>query len=592
MPDTPSPSADAVTGSPDAPPASASPSQLLESTPPPSANRASASSAASSAASRRARLSRRYLPQTSQGRLTLAFVAVVALTLALVALVVLNRLDEYFYQQDRTALASRTVTVRDLAAFIIRISAAGEPVVDAAGTVNPRVDATLNNPDNLSFLANQVAFADVVIRLGTGTQDQADDVPFVPAEGASYAGVLTAAPAPGQARESIQSQQTSLIPAAFPYAMEVSLSDPYTYRQSTFNTITGLLLVVTIIAFAISIVAAAFLASRFTRPLRRLTEAVRRISEGDLSSRVPIEGSGGAPEVAVLSHQFNRMAARLEESVEVIRRDRDRSRDFLADVSHELRTPIAALRTFNELVREQAADDPEARREFLEASSQQIDRLDWLAQNLLELSKLDSGLVLLELRPDDLRACVEAAAEHAEQSAERRGVNLQVHVPDRPVRIHHDPQRVGQVITNLVGNALKFTPRGGTVEVEMEPDRDGAIIRVRDNGPGIDPADLPRVFERFYRGGQATEARSSGSGLGLSIVKSIVDMHGGRISVQSQIGHGSVFTVFLPRDPRIAAATPPSQEAGVVATLDQAAAGSAGPDTPDVAISSPAEGSG
>ena len=97
------------------------------------------------------------------------------------------------------------------------------------------------------------------------------------------------------------------------------------------------------------------------------------------------------------------MADRLEESVEIIRRDRDRSRDFLADVSHELRTPIAALRTFNELLKGQAGADSDARAEFLESSGQQIDRLDWLAQNLLELSKLDSGLVLLDLRPDDLR---------------------------------------------------------------------------------------------------------------------------------------------------------------------------------------------
>ena len=118
------------------------------------------------------------------------------------------------------------------------------------------------------------------------------------------------------------------------------------------------------------------------------------------------------------------MAARLDESVAIIRRDRDRSRDFLADVSHELRTPIAALRTFNELLREGAGDDPATRTEFLESSRQQLERLDWLAQNLLELSKLDSGLVLLDLRPDDLRTAVESAVEQAEPTARRRGIAL------------------------------------------------------------------------------------------------------------------------------------------------------------------------
>jgi len=538
----------------------------------------------------------RIAPRTSQGRLTLAFVAVVALTLGLVGLVVLNRLDDYFYQQDRTALASRTLTVRDLTAFLVRFSAGGAPVIAADGTVSPQVDSTLSNPDNLAFLANQVAFADVTIRLGNGIQEPSGELTFVPAQGGQYVGMLTAPPAPGQAREEISYQQTSLVPEGVPYAMEVTLSGPYTYRQSTIGTITGLLLVVTIIALALSIVVAAFLASRFTSPLRRLTDAAGKISEGDLSSRVPAEGLGGASEVAELSRQFNRMAARLEESVKVIRRDRDRSRDFLADVSHELRTPIAALRTFNELVRDQAADDPEARREFLEASSQQIDRLDWLAQNLLELSKLDSGLVLLELRPDDLRACVESAAEHAEQSAERRGVELRVLLPDRPVRIHHDPQRIGQVVGNLVGNALKFTPRGGLVEVEVQPDREGAILRVRDTGEGIDPADLPRIFERFYRGGRATEARSSGSGLGLAIVKSIVDMHGGRIAVESRAGHGATFTVFLPRDPRAAAAEQPRADRAPVAppaagiqAADASRASAASGGT-DMANSSPAGG--
>ena len=126
----------------------------------------------------------------------------------------------------------------------------------------------------------------------------------------------------------------------------------------------------------------------------------------------------------------------------MIRRDRDRSRDFLADVSHELRTPIAALRTFNELLKGQAGADPEARSEFLESGGQQIDRLDWLATNLLELSKLDSGLVLLELRPDDLRAAVEDAVEQAEGTAQKRNIALRLHLPQRPVRIRHDPQRI------------------------------------------------------------------------------------------------------------------------------------------------------
>ncbi len=214
----------------------------------------------------------------------------------------------------------------------------------------------------------------------------------------------------------------------------------------------------------------------------------------------PSQVRAGSSELAELAVQFNAMADRVEESVEIIRRDRDRSRDFLADVSHELRTPLAALRTFNELLREGAAEDPAARAEFIESSGQQIERLDWLAQNLLELSKLDSGLVLLDLRPDDLRAAVESAVEQNGAAAERRGVSLSLDLPDAPIRIRHDPQRIGQVVANLVANAVKFTGRGGSVTVDVAGTPDGARIDVADTGVGIDATELPHVFERFYRG--------------------------------------------------------------------------------------------
>jgi signal transduction histidine kinase len=134
-------------------------------------------------------------------------------------------------------------------------------------------------------------------------------------------------------------------------------------------------------------------------------------------------------------------------------------------------------------------------------------------------------------------------------------------MPDTPLRVHHDAQRVGQAVSNLVGNAVKFTPPGGRVIVSVLPIEGGGLIEVADTGVGIDPDELPRVFERFYRGSRANEARSSGSGLGLAIVKSIIDMHGGTIAVQSRLGAGTRFAVTLPRDPRLVRApgAPPGQ---------------------------------
>ncbi|HEX9043494.1 MAG TPA: HAMP domain-containing sensor histidine kinase [Candidatus Limnocylindrales bacterium] len=493
------------------------------------------------------------LPHSFQARLTLGFVAVVAFTLVLVAGLALNRLDDYFAAQERQNVATRATAVANVLRVFVEREAtnAGEPVLAPSNRVSPAVSAFLARNEEFMEALARIGQADLKVRIGSTTQPSASapDI-LVPAPGASWSAVYNGPALTGQSRSQeshsyIFKDTSGLIP----WAMEITLSNPFTYRATTIADLTVVLVLVALVALAVALLLASILARRFTTPIRRLTETSRVIAGGDLSARVA--GDLGSPlEIATLSRQFNLMAERLEESVEFIRRDRDRSRDFLADVSHELRTPIAALRTFNELLREGAANDPAARDEFLESSSQQLERLDWLAQNLLELSKLDSGLVLLDLRPDDLRSAVESSVEQAEALAHRRGIALTVHLPKRPLRIRHDPQRIAQVVSNLIGNAIKFTERGGTVTVDLEPHRDGARIRVSDTGVGIDTAELPRIFERFYRGTRANEARSSGSGLGLAIVRSIVDMHEGRVTVESRLGAGSTFTVYLPHDPR------------------------------------------
>ncbi len=500
-------------------------------------------------ASRRAQLAHRVMPHTFQGRLTLAFVAILALTLTLVTTLVLNRLGDYFYQQQLQDLTARSIGVAQYVAFVAERSTGGiRPVVGPAAVVDPAVVVELNQASLQRFVADRLGKADVEVRLGTIA-----DETFVLASGGDFKAPLEAAAPIGQTREFITSAPViyDVTGSLIPYKIEVTLSNPYTYRATAIATTTGLLAIIAIVALGVSVVAAAALARRFTTPLRRLAEASRGLAEGDLAQRVPTDAAtAGALELRELALQFNAMADRVQESVDIIRRDRDRSRDFLADVSHELRTPIAALRTFNELLQEHAGEDPDARAEFLEASGVQLERLDWLAQNLLELSKLDSGLVLLDLRPDDLRAAVEQAVEQADTAAHRRGVDVDIQLPDHPIRIRHDPVRIGQVVANLVGNAIKFTPRGGRVRVEVAGTPGGARIEVSDTGVGIAPDELPRIFERFYRGTRASEARGSGSGLGLAIVRSIVEMHGGSVDVESHLGSGSRFTVKLPRSPR------------------------------------------
>ena len=491
-------------------------------------------------------------------RLVIAFLAVVSIALILVFISLPRLLDGYFQQQSQDDLNRRANQVRTFVA--IQLSqyesppdAAPRPLLNETDppTLTDGLKAALGTPESGSIrtLAENVAEANLTVTIAAD-RDHPNDIVY-------RLDVLLpdSFGDPGEQREDLSASQPIDIPDLFwsqqpagapVRPVTVTLSDPFTYRAQTLQTIVGVMIVAALIALIAAVIISILIADRLSHPIRRLTTAARDLSEGHLDVRVGQEGS--TPEVSELTQAFNAMAERLESSIEIIRRDRDRSRDFLADVSHELRTPIAALRTFNELMGEGAVDDEDTRREFIEQSRQQIERLDWLATNLLELSKLDSGLVLLDLRPDDLRAVVESAVAQAQPSAQRKGVSLVAQLPDEPLRQRHDPQRIGQVLNNLIGNAIKFTPAGGQVEVELAPTPSGAELHVRDTGVGIAPGELPHVFDRFYRGASAHESRAAGSGLGLSIVKSIVEMHSGRIAVQSTPGHGTEITVSLPRD--------------------------------------------
>lgn len=487
-------------------------------------------------------------------RLVLAIGAVVAMALSIVLVALPSQLDGYFAQQDAQNLQARTDAMATLVGnqIIMVTTLAGNtfPVLQYQPLrASTAVYKALEQTGFVESLTPKVALADVTVDI-KGSPDATDAAYHLHVPLAEDAG------RPGQTRETNLTATTTVRvpdvyytenPAAAPVRLvSVTLSSPFTFRQQTVTTLVNVLVGAAIAALAASIVAAVLLAQWLTSPVRRLTHASRALADGRLDVRVPVN-EFGSPELAELAGSFNEMAGRLQESIDIISADRDRSREFVADVSHELRTPIAALRTFNELLREGAGDDPATRDEFLEQSHRQIVRLDWLATNLLEMSKLDSGLVSLDLRMEDLRAVVESAIQQAEPVAARKGVDLVMHLPDRPVRQPHDPPRIGQVLTNLIGNAIKFTPTGGRVDVELVQTPGGARLEVSDTGAGIAPEELPHVFERFWRGARAPELRASGSGLGLSIVKSIVDMHEGTISIQSASDMGTQVTVDLPR---------------------------------------------
>lgn len=338
-------------------------------------------------------------------------------------------------------------------------------------------------------------------------------------------------------------QQISMPDLSPPLTFTITVSSPYTSRATTLERVRSTLYFTGLLALIASLAVGVLVARRFTNPLARLRRASSRLAHGQLDERAP---RSDIVEIDDLAQQFNVMADRLSESLRMLEADRDRLREFVADVSHELRTPIAALRAFTELQRDGEVDEP-TRREFLARSEEQIRRLEWLSTNLLDLSRIDAGIFPLDMRLGDLRDPIRSVVEAHAEIAEERGVSLASEVPASAVVLRFDRERIVQLLTNLVGNGLKFTPRGGEVVVSLADAPEGAILVVRDTGPGITEAELPHIFDRFFRGTNVGQARASGSGLGLSIARSIVEMHQGAIEVASAAGMGATFTVRLPR---------------------------------------------
>lgn len=221
-------------------------------------------------------------------------------------------------------------------------------------------------------------------------------------------------------------------------------------------------------------------------------------------------------------------------------------RDFVANVSHELKTPVTSIKGFTETLLDGAGDDPEARERFLRIVAGQADRLNSIIGDLLALSSLEAGQVGgAPLHEADVCDVVHVAVEVCGVKAERKGIRLEVSCAE-PVSASINPPLLEQAVVNLVDNAIKYSPEGSTVLIGLEARPSQVVITVRDQGPGIAREHLPRLFERFYRVDEARSRDLGGTGLGLAIVKHIAQLHGGRVSVDSRVGAGSVFSLYLP----------------------------------------------
>jgi two-component system sensor histidine kinase BaeS len=308
----------------------------------------------------------------------------------------------------------------------------------------------------------------------------------------------------------------------------------YAMKQTVVHSMTVASVVGTLLTVGVALFLGAWFSRRLTRPLHRMMEAIHRIGRGDLDTQLPVDSTDEYGEVA---QAFNDMADRLKRTEEA-------RRHLVADVAHELRIPLTIMQGQLELIQQGVkAPGPET----LLPIQDEVIRLTRLVQDLHQLTLAEVGQLPLHIQPTDLSTLLTRIVDNFQVEAEARDIRLQLvaSLPDG-VRVMVDPDRITQVFVNLIGNALRYTPGGGKVTVNLHAETEAAVVAVRDSGPGIAPEHLPHVFDRFYRADADRSRESGGTGLGLAIAKEFVEAHHGDIEVSSQVGQGTTFLVRLP----------------------------------------------
>ena len=304
-------------------------------------------------------------------------------------------------------------------------------------------------------------------------------------------------------------------------------------REAFLASINRALLLAAGVAGLAAVLLTLVLSRRILRPVEALTAAARRMERGDLSQRVEVHSQD---EIGELAQAFNAMAdglARLEEL----------RRNMVTDVAHELRTPLSNIRGYLEALQDGVI---ETKPEVIDSLHEEAMLLNRLVDDLRELTLAEAGQLKLERRPVAPADLVDRALEAARAQAAAKGITLQADLPEDLPLVDIDSQRIGQVLGNLLNNALTHTPSGGKVVVAARAKQLTVELSVSDTGEGIPPERLPYIFERFYRADRSRSRATGGTGLGLSIAKQLVEAHGGRISVASQLGKGTTFTFTMP----------------------------------------------
>jgi len=306
-------------------------------------------------------------------------------------------------------------------------------------------------------------------------------------------------------------------------ALMVEAGDSADHAQAMYDeSVTTVVLAAVVVAAIASVVLAIILARMLARPLAEVGGAARRIADGDYGARVPREGP---EEIASLADSFNQMAASLE-------RQEAMRRDFIANAAHELRTPLTNLQGYLEALRDGVITPDRATYDSLWDEAERLVRLSHSLDALAEGDAATGPPTLVEI---DLAAAIRAAVELAQPTLDRAGLmvvlDVPVHLPARA-----NPDHFAQVLSNLLSNAARYTPTGGTVTIRAERRATDLLVSIANTGEGIPPDDLDRVFERFYRVEKSRDRARGGAGIGLAIVKQLIEAEGGRVGADSRDG--------------------------------------------------------
>jgi signal transduction histidine kinase len=297
------------------------------------------------------------------------------------------------------------------------------------------------------------------------------------------------------------------------------------------------------LAFVCAIVAAILMQRKIVTPIQRLSAAADALGKGDFSVSAP---SSAATEIGELGTTFNKMAQEIKErEARLTELDRLKS-EFVSSVSHELRTPLTTISTLTHVLRHAHTSEAE-RGEYLETIAAECDRQIDLVTNLLDLSRIESGAYKVQLGPVEVGQVIQNCVRMIKHTAETRHHEIKAELPLIPISVLADNRTLRRVVCAIAENAIKYTPDGGTIILGVKTVGHEGRIYIKDNGYGISPTDLPHIFERFYQGRTTNGEVEPGVGLGLYVVRGLVEQLGGTISVESEVDSGSTFTICLPR---------------------------------------------